>query len=357
MSKRKKTLTYILSMLGALLALFFIIIGGSALYMWIDEKMEENTEAAQAVADAAEADMVITYTKEEVDKQIAEALQAAAGAERDLILAEIEQGLGSGDSVVETLRPLYPNHMVVASSGRYHFVEIRDDLSKHGRLQENLTVLDNGEFQYLENGEVISHKGIDVSKHQGEIDWSKVAESDVEFVFIRVGYRGYGNGTLVLDDQFENNIKGALGAGLKVGVYFFSQAINEGEAIEEAEFVLEQIAPYRVDYPVVFDVEKVADNGARMNKISIEERTNNTITFCEKIKEAGYTPMIYHNMEMGAVLLDLQLVEQYEKWFAYYGEALYYPYNYQIWQYSEKGSILGIDGDVDLNISFKTWGE
>ena len=212
--------------------------------------------------------------------------------------------------------------------------------------------MENGEFQYLTDGQVTSHKGIDVSSHQGNIDWNLVAQDGVEFAIIRVGYRGYGSeGRLVVDEKFENNIKGATAAGIKVGVYFFSQAINEAELLEEANLVLEQIAPYKIECPVVYDVEKTSAQG-RMNAISVEERTQLTKLFCQTIADAGYRPMIYHNTEMGALLINIAELEDYDKWYASYSDQMFYPYDYKIWQYSDKGKIQGISTDVDLNICF-----
>ena len=220
--------------------------------------------------------------------------------------------------------------------------------------EENLTILESGEYQYVENGQVTSHKGIDVSKFQGDIDWEAVAADGVEFAFIRVGNRGYGEaGKLVEDDRFEENIEGALQAGIKVGVYFYTQAVNEEELLEEANLVLEKIAPYKIECPVVYDVEKVSGASGRMNSLSVEERTNLTLLFCETIEEAGYTPMIYYNMEMATLMLNLEALEGYDKWFAYYNADFYYPYDYKIWQYTHNGKVNGIEGEVDLNICFE----
>ena len=204
------------------------------------------------------------------------------------------------------------------------------------------------------DGQIISHKGIDVSKHQGAIDWNLVAQDGVEFAFIRVGFRGYGSeGKMVEDEYFVKNIEGALAAGIKVGVYFYSQAITEAEAQEEAEFVIERIRPYEIACPVVFDVERVSGAQGRMNDISVEERTALAVLFCQTIEQAGYKPMIYHNTEMGALMLDLTQLESYDKWYASYSDQIFYPYAYKIWQYSDKGSVQGINTDVDLNISFE----
>lgn len=291
----------------------------------------------------------IVYSQEELEAQVENA-RAQAAAE---VLENIRTGLNSGDSIMKTLRPLYPEDLIVYSGGQYNFVPINRSLKQNGLEEECLNILDTGEYQYLQDGQVISRKGIDVSRHQGQIDWNLVAQDGVEFAFLRVGYRGYGTGKLVEDDRFEENIQAALAAGIKVGVYLYSQAVNETEVLEEAQFVLEKIAPYQIDCPVVFDVEKVSeDNSARMNHISKEERTALTVLFCQTIENAGYKPMIYYNTEMGAMMLNLEDLEEYDKWFAAYSDIFYYPYAYQIWQYSQSGKVQGIQGNVDLNISF-----
>ncbi len=290
------------------------------------------------------------YSQVELEDQVASAREQAVEA----VLESIRAGLSDGESILETLRPLYPDEIVVYSSGKYHFIPINRQLKQNQWQQESLEILESGEYRYLQEGAVISHKGIDVSKYQGKIDWQLVAQDGVEFAFIRVGYRGYGsNGTLVEDDQFDANIKGAIDAGIKVGVYFYSQAITEEEAKEEAELVLNKIAPYQIDCPVVFDVERVTGADGRMNGLSVEERTNLTKIFCEEIANAGYRPMIYYNTEMGVLMLGIEELEEYDKWFAAYSDQFYYPYEYKVWQYSQTGSVQGIQGDVDLNISFE----
>ncbi len=289
----------------------------------------------------------MVYSQAEMEAQVTGAREQATAD----VLEGIRTKLNDGDSIMETLRPLYPDDLIVYSGGQYHFVPINRSL-KQSQLDETcLNVLESGEYQYIQDGQVISHKGIDVSKHQGTIDWQMVAQDGVEFAFIRVGFRGYETGKLVEDEFFEANITGAIAAGIKVGVYFYSQAVDETEVREEAEFVLEKIAPYKIDCPVVFDVEKAAGNG-RMNGITVEERTGLTQLFCTIIENAGYRPMIYYNMEMGALMLGLEALEDYDKWFAAYSDRFYYPYAYKIWQYSQNGTVQGINGDVDLNISF-----
>lgn len=358
--KKKGKGPYILAMLGCLIVLVMVMYLGTALYVWLNEGIDSNTKkAAEALGVAEElygedgGQEVQTYTQEELEEQLAQAALAAREEGSAEVLNAIKASLEDGTSTVETLRPFYPGELVLASSGRLHFVPIQENLKKNNYLEENLTILENGEYQYAVDGQVTSHKGIDVSKHQGSIDWNAVAADGVEFAFIRVALRGYGTGKLVEDEYFEENIQGAVSAGIKVGVYIYSQAVNEEELMEEANLVLEKIAPYKIECPVVFDVEKVSGGEGRMNNLTLEERTNLTLLFCQTIENAGYRPMIYHNMEMGVLMLDLETLENYDKWFAYYNQDMYYPYDYKIWQYSDKGTVNGISTGVDLNISFE----
>lgn len=289
------------------------------------------------------------YSQEDLEMHVAAAREQAAAQ----VLAGIKEALGDGATVLRTLRPLYPEDMIVYSGGQYHFVPIDRSLRQHQLKASSLNVLESGEYQYMQDGKVISRKGIDVSSYQGTIDWALVAQDGVEFAFVRAGYRGYVTGKMVEDDFLDANISGALAAGIKVGVYFYSQAVSEEEAREEADFMLERIAPYRIDCPVVLDVEKVSSADGRMNKISVEERTKVAIAFCEAVEKAGYRPMIYHNTEAGAVMLDQKPLDAYDKWFAAYEDtSFYYPYAYKVWQYSQSGTVQGIKGAVDLNLSF-----
>ena len=360
-NKRKKnnTIVSILVMTGCLLVLVLVTYVAGILYSWIDSKFQDNANDLAAAAEAGShteestAEVVKTYTQEEVDALIAEAKRQVEDEEENKILSGIRDGLTSGTTMVETLRPYYPDELVVVSNGTFNFVPINENLQKNDYVLENLNILEDGEVQYMQDGQVVSHKGIDVSKHQGNIDWTKVAADGVEFAFIRVGLRGYGTeGKLVEDEYFEQNIKGALQAGIKVGVYFYSQAITDAELLEEANLVLEKIKHYNVELPIVYDVEKVSGGKGRANDLSVEERTRLTALFCQTVQDAGYKPMIYHNMEMGTLMLDLSQLESYDKWFAYYNDELYYPYAYKVWQYTEKGAVDGINEEVDLNIWF-----
>jgi GH25 family lysozyme M1 (1,4-beta-N-acetylmuramidase) len=265
----------------------------------------------------------------------------------------MKEFMTSGETTTAMLRYFFPNEVVVADSGQYYFFPISDKLARNTYDAEQFMTQDDGTLQYNENGEVISHKGIDVSKYQGKINWEKVAADDVEYAFVRLGIRGYTEGEIMQDDTFEDNIEGALKNDIDVGVYFFSQATSVEEAEEEAQYVLDMIEPYDVTYPVVLDVEAVSNSKARTVDLTAEERTEYAIAFCEKIKGAGYTPMIYGNLKSFMLMLDLEKLEDYDKWFACYNEDYYYPYEFKIWQYSDVGSVSGISGNVDLNISFE----
>lgn len=296
------------------------------------------------------------YTPEEVEAMLvvekeSAALQASEETE-DAMLTRMKELMLSGEGAVSMLRKFFPDEIVLVDSTQYYFFPISDTLAKHSYLPENFIHTEDELIEYYDNGELISHKGIDVSRYQEKIDWKKVAEEDVEYAFIRLGIRGYTEGEIKEDDTFEDNINGALNNGIEAGVYFFTQATSVEEAEEEAQYVLDAIEPYDVTYPVVIDVEAVNSENARTAELTKEERTEYCIAFCEMIKQAGYTPMIYGNLKTFMLLLDMEQLEDYDKWFAYYDTELYFPYNVRVWQYTDTGSIEGIDTDVDINISF-----
>ena len=216
----------------------------------------------------------------------------------------------------------------------------------------NLLVLD-GSIMYYNDPAYETTIGIDVSSHQGEIDWERVAASGVEFAMIRLGYRGYGSeGTLNLDPYFEQNLAGARAAGLKVGIYFFSQAITVEEAYEEAAFVLEHLDGEALDYPLAYDWEPISGVGARTDGLDSVTLTDCALTFCHMAELAGYTPMVYYNNPVGYGRYDLSRLTDYDVWFAQYASRPTMYYDYRIWQYTSSGTVPGIDTRVDMNIAF-----
>lgn len=358
--KKKKSLVgTLLVFFGVVTFLLLVALAGTKLYRDYLKGQEEETASAgkegeeEKALEAALEDAVKKKEEEMLQKLIEERAQGAYEGQQ-AILDQFRESIENGNSVVATLRQLYSDRLVLASGGTYRFIPINDALKKNDYLPENLSVLDNGELEYVQGGNVTSYKGIDVSKFQGKIDWKKVAADGVTFAIIRVGYRGYAeNGKLMEDAMALDNLKGANEAGIKTGVYFYTQAITEAEALEEVGLILDMIKPYKIDCPVVIDVEKVSSSGARMNKLDPETRTKIVKTFCDAVANAGYHPMIYHNLEMATLMLDITQLEEYDKWFAYYNPEFYYPYAYKVWQYSDKGSVDGISGDVDLNIAFE----
>lgn len=215
----------------------------------------------------------------------------------------------------------------------------------------------NGQVFYLEDDHISSVLGVDVSSYQGEIDWAKVRESGIEFAMIRCGYRGYGSGQIVNDEKFHENMNGAIDAGLKVGVYFYSQAVTPEEAVEEAELTLSLIKDYTITYPVVYDWEIVSGDGARTEGISVEALTNCTVAFCDTVKDAGYIPMVYQNKRISLLKLDLTALTDYDFWLAEYNSQATYYYNYRMWQYCSDGNVPGIPTVCDMNICFAPYGQ
>ncbi len=200
--------------------------------------------------------------------------------------------------------------------------------------------------------------GIDVSYYQKDIDWQAVADDGIDFAIIRVGFRGYGEGTLNEDERFYEYIEGAQAAGLDIGLYIFSQAINPDEAREEAEFVLERIGDYDITYPIAFDWEPLNYTGSRSQNFDYSVLTDCALAFCETIEDAGYTPMVYLNPSFAYLRYDIAELMDAQKiiWLAHYTQKTNYLYDFQIWQYGSSGSVNGIEGRVDMDIAFVNYG-
>ncbi|MGN0429478.1 MAG: GH25 family lysozyme [Acetatifactor sp.] len=213
-------------------------------------------------------------------------------------------------------------------------------------------VIQGAKYNFASDGSLITGSGvlgIDVSKWNGNIDWKAVKNSGVSYVIIRCGYRGSSQGMLIEDPKFAKNIQGATDAGLKVGVYFFSQAIDEIEAVYEASFVLEKIKGYKISYPIFLDVEP---SGGRGDKIDKATRTAVCKAFCKTIQNAGYTAGVYANRNWLEEMLDPSQLGEYKIWLAQYAKEPTYKGRYDMWQYKSTGTIAGISGNVDMNISY-----
>lgn len=266
----------------------------------------------------------------------------ASGEAEDTDHAEPDEQIS--DAETETM-------CFVDAYGEEYETEIRPEIKKHAYDWTKLEQTD-GNPAY-EDESYISRRGIDVSAYQGEIDWERVKSSGITFAFLRIGYRGYGTeGKLCVDERFLDNLKGAQAAGVDVGVYFFSQAISEKEALEEAGFVLELLDGVSLQLPVVYDPERIRNDEARTDYVTGEQFTKNTFVFCQAIEAAGYEPMIYSNMVWEAFEYDLVQLDKLPVWYADYEAVPQTPYEFSFWQYSESGQVEGIEGNVDLNLQF-----
>lgn len=221
--------------------------------------------------------------------------------------------------------------------------------AKMNDLEDAQFKTENGFITYGGKG-YQSSVAIDVSSNQGIIDWNAVKAAGVECAIIRLGYRTYGSGIIMTDEYAYYNLKEASKAGIRLGVYVFSQAVSVEEAVEEAQFALDMVQPFKLDLPIYYDTEEINYDTARTDALSGEEHTANAIAFCEYIKEAGYEPGIYGNQMWLCNKLNLYDLESYGIWLAKYEKELNYPYEIEAWQYSSEGHVDGIGPVVDLDV-------
>ena len=293
----------------------------------------------------------------------------AAGAAVLLVLALILSGPywpQSGEQLRETLPQQYDRE---DPEGLPHYQEEdpaalpgQDNLepedseadSENPTIPPDRNPYDQYDFQYdrhnyLKLQNLQSYAGVDVSAYQGRIDWKKVKASGIDFAIIRLGYRGYESGKLVEDDYAKANLKGAAEAGLKVGAYFFSQALDIRETDEEIKFILKILGDTRLDMPLVLDWEIPAAT-ARTKNMDTVTLTDIQRHFCGQMRDKGYQPMIYFNWHQSEHLYVLNDLEEYPFWLALYQDRMTYPWKVEMWQYTDKGKVPGIQGNVDLNV-------
>lgn len=213
---------------------------------------------------------------------------------------------------------------------------------------DNLST-ENNRYIFVANGQTLSRLGIDVSEAQGEIDWKAVAADGVDFAIVRVGYRGDSEGDVFTDANFDANIDGAIAAGLDVGVYFYSQAINTDEAQEEAERCLYEINKRKLQYPIVYDFEKTPTGQGRADSLDAKQITLNAAAFCQTIQKGGYSPMIYGNQQ-DLANYSSDFLDAYPIWYAEYESFPTSNYPFIMWQYTNQGSVDGININVDLDV-------
>ena len=213
---------------------------------------------------------------------------------------------------------------------------------------------DRFDFQYNRHNYLLlqnltSYAGVDVSAHQGKIDWKAVKQSGIDFAMIRLGYRGYESGKLVEDKYAADNLEGARDAGLRVGAYFFSQALNIKEVDQEIDFMLEILGERYLDMPIVLDWE-IPASSARTRNMNARTLTDLQLHFCSTLEEKGYQPMIYFNWHQSENLYYLSELEDYPFWLALYQDRMTYPWEVDMWQWTQTGSVPGIAGNVDINV-------
>ena len=331
--------------LVALMALSFSIV-----LLIRNANLQRQEDAVQSELDALNAEGY--YTEIEAQKLVENARMEAEESTRNSIRQMIQERLENGDSATTAIRALFPDQIVVASSGRYYFFPISDQIEHHGFSEEDFVEGSDGFLEYVGDDSTVElKKGVDVSRFQGAINWEKVKGAGIDFAIVRAGLRGTTEGKLLEDDYFQDNVEGAIENGIDVGVYFYSQAVNEEEAKEEVQMILDLIEPYDITYPVVIDVESAESDTARTVDLTTDDYEKVVKVFCETVKSAGYTPMIYGNVKSFTLLMDAVDVDNYDIWIAYYGTPLYYPYHFNIWQFTSSGKVDGIDGNVDLNIA------
>ena len=269
MRRRTDRVLYIMLILMGLITVLAMMFAGVLGIMYVKEK-DKNQEAAVKQAQLEEE--VVSAFAGDNNALNDEEVQQLVDAKEVEMKAKMKELVQSEDGGAMTmLRYFFPENLVYYDEGGYVFAPILDTLKKHQLVDENFHINDRNEIEYIENGIVTSHKGIDVSKYQGDIDWQAVKADGVEYAFVRLGIRGYGSGKIVLDENFADNMQGANEAGVKAGVYFFTQAITVEEAQEEAAFVIENLAAYDVPYPVVFDVEMITGQDGRANNLTMQE--------------------------------------------------------------------------------------
>ena len=251
----------------------------------------------------------------------------------------------AGDSSIPTPAPTYSGWRTENGKTYYY------SQSTHQRLT-GIHCIDNKLYYFDANGvQTPATFGIDVSKYQANIDWQQVKSAGVEFAVIRIGYRGYGSGTLVMDPKFEEHFTNARNAGLRVGVYCFSQAVNENEAREEAQACVYVLNGRKLDYPIYFDTEASGAGNGRADGLGVTDRTKCAVAFCEEVKALGYQPGIYASTTWFRKRLDMSQLTGYSIWNAHYNVASS-PIACNMWQGSCTTRIPGYGGQIDIDISY-----
>ena len=272
-----------------------------------------------------------------------------AGAAYLMMLLFVKTGDNSGDVKVAS------GEKVTISDSEMGDIEIQTvkGAEVNTYTADNLVTDESGVPAYYENGKKISHLGIDLSEYQGDVDFDAMKNAGVEFVMLRIGGQYYGDEGGIYEDQaFDTNYEKAKAAGLKVGAYFFSQAINAEDAAKEAKYSLQKLNGRSLDYPIGFDWENIAEEAARTDNVTGDELTLIAESFCDTVTDAGYKAIVYSNTSQMLIMYDFETMKDYDFWLADYREFPTMYYKFDMWQYSKDGVIDGVEGTVDMNLSF-----
>lgn len=248
--------------------------------------------------------------------------------------------------------------LVKSADGTEEWVLISPYLKKNTYDFTNLSESANL-LKYTDGGRKISKVGVNISKHSGAVNFKSIKSAGIDYVMLRLGARGYSTGQISLDDNFVENIEAAIEAGLDIGIYFYSQAISQEEATQEANFVIQNVEPYKahINYPIAFDMEIVNNDRARIDGLSRDDKTTIATTFLSGVQAAGYIPMIYGNKEWLIKNIDLTKVQDYDVWLSDDADIPDYPYLFTMWQYTNTGVLNGVTGDASLNICFVSYSD
>lgn len=344
-----------ITLLALACAVFFIV---------KERKAVQEQQRLLAQLDALEGTTKTLYTQSEVEEKEEAARAEGAAREQNDIKMQIQSDMESGGSTAAMLRKLFDDDVVVVSGGKYYFYPTLNSVKKNSLRSEDFSLSDDGRLQYTGSDPVSLQSGIDVSEKNEEINWSAVAEDDIGFVMVSAGGLSdkdgrqddkQGNrqdGEIRDDERMEDNISGAYEAGLHVGIYYLLGADSQEEAEEEAEHLILRLSDYKdkITYPVAVWANRYQSEDSTAG-VSKSEWTGCVDAFCRAIEEAGYRTMIYGNLASFVMSLDLEQLENDDKWIANTGAGLYFPYQFSMWQYSTTGTVQGISTEVGLDVS------
>ena len=341
--KTKDLISIIFLSLVSLLSLTFCI--GLLL---TNASLRRQADATRSEIDAIESEGY--YTTAQAEKLVANAKVQAKDEALDEIRENFRASINEKGSLY-AIREMFPDNLIVASGGEYRFYPIDESIEKNKFSSDDFKLNEKGRLEYCGTDEdAVSYNGVAISRYQKEVDFEKVKASDIDFVMLRAGLRGTAEGALLEDDYFEKNMEAALEAGLDVGVYFESAAIDVEEAKEEAEFVLGLISDYDVTYPIAILTQPAESDDSRTAKLNPDDYSNIIDAFCEHVESNGYKSIIYGNVLSFTELVDKRELMGRNIWISYTGEKQYYPYRFDMWEYTKLGSVDGIDSSASLII-------